>query len=66
MKTLRTLKSRREGIEKINKIARAMEVIAATRLRRYEADVARFRPFLQLIRREIGNALAFCEAVHGI
>ena len=47
MKTLRTLKSRREGIEKINKIARAMEVIAATRLRRYEADVAGFRPFVQ-------------------
>lgn len=46
MKTLKALKSRREGIEKINKIARAMEVIAATRLRRFEERTLRFRPYI--------------------
>lgn len=46
MRTLKALKARREGIEKINKITRAMEVIAATRLRRYEEQVLRLRAYI--------------------
>ena len=57
MRTLKALKSRREGIEKINKIARAMEVIAATRLRRCEEQVLKFRPYL-LAQQSVMNNLA--------
>ncbi len=46
MTTLKALKSRTEGIEKISKIARAMEVIAATNLHRQEEQALQLRPYL--------------------
>ncbi len=58
MRTLKALKSRRAGIEKINKITRAMEVIAATRLHRYEEQVLRFRPYI-LAQQTVMQNLAF-------
>ncbi len=66
MKTLKALKSRREGIEKINKITRAMEVIAATRLRRCEERALRFRLYLEAQQKIVENLALRLKKVNSL
>jgi F-type H+-transporting ATPase subunit gamma len=50
MPTIRDIKKRIESVSKIRKITSAMEIVAATRLKRVEARILRFRPYAQAIR----------------
>ncbi len=49
MPAIRDIKRRTEGIGKILKVTRALEIVAATRLKRAETDALKFRPYCNAI-----------------
>src|SRR5213592_2170916 len=63
MATQKDVKSRIASVKNIHKITRAMEMVAAARLRRAEQRIAAMRPYAQAIRKLTRQA---AEAAGGI
>ena len=61
MLSQRQLKKRIRSIENTRKIARAMEVISVTKLRRIEDRVAAMRPYVEQMDEILGNVIATIE-----
>ena len=51
MATRKEVRNRIASVKNINKITRAMEMVAAARLRRAEQRIAALRPYAQAIRK---------------
>jgi len=58
MATRKEVKTRIASVKNINKITRAMEMVAAARLRRAEQRIANLRPYAQAIRKMTQRAAA--------
>jgi F-type H+-transporting ATPase subunit gamma len=58
MATRKEVKNRISSVKNINKITRAMEMVAAARLRRAEQRIAHLRPYAQAIRKLTRRAAA--------
>jgi F-type H+-transporting ATPase subunit gamma len=58
MATRKEVKNRISSVKNINKITRAMEMVAAARLRRAEQRIAHLRPYAQAIRKMTQRAAA--------
>ena len=58
MATRKEVKNRISSVKNINKITRAMEMVAAARLRRAEQRIGHLRPYAQAIRKMTQRAAA--------
>src|SRR3954462_8256986 len=58
MASQRDVKNRIDSVKNIRKITRAMEMVAAARLRRAEQRIAHLRPYARAIRRRTRPAAA--------
>src|SRR6202030_1667310 len=63
MASQRDVKNRISSVKNIQKITRAMEMVAAARLRRAEQRIAAMRPYGDAVRRVIRQAAAFTSQV---
>lgn len=64
MGTIKEIKNRVKGVEKIERVASAMEIVAATRLRRREKEVLSFRPYAVGIRQLFLNVAKRSKQIH--
>lgn len=64
MATIREIRERFAGISKIKKITQAMQIVAATRLKKAEARVLEFRPYAELIKNIFLNVAAGSKEEH--
>jgi len=58
MATLREIKHRLQGVKNTQKITRAMKIVAATKLKRWEKDAIGSRPFFEHIENMVKDLLA--------
>ena len=63
MATLKDIRSRIASVKNIRKITRAMEMVAAARLRRAEQRIAQLRPYANAIRRMTRRATQAAENI---
>jgi len=63
MATQKDIKNRIASVKNINKITRAMEMVAAARLRKAEQRIAALRPYAEAIRRMTRRAVEAAENV---
>src|SRR5918992_3868894 len=63
MATLKDIKSRIGSVKNIRKITRAMEMVAAGRLRRAEQRIEELRPYADAIRRMTRQAVSAAESI---
>src|SRR5918992_3454070 len=66
MATLKDIRSRISSVKNIRKITRAMEMVAAARLRRAEQRIEALRPYADAIRRMTRRASEAAESVPSI
>src|SRR5918998_2539121 len=63
MATLKDIRSRISSVKNIKKITRAMEMVAAARLRRAEQRIEELRPYADAIRRMTRRATQAAENI---
>jgi F-type H+-transporting ATPase subunit gamma len=63
MATQKDIKSRISSVKNIRKITRAMEMVAAARLRRAEQRIEQLRPYAEAIRRMTRRAVEAAESI---
>src|SRR5947209_2069962 len=63
MASQKDIKSRISSVKNINKITRAMEMVAAARLRRAEQRIEELRPYAEAIRRMTRRAVEAAESI---
>src|SRR3712207_8154011 len=63
MATLKDIRSRIGSVKNIKKITRAMEMVAAARLRRAEQRIEELRPYADAIRRMTRRAVSAAENI---
>jgi len=63
MATLKDIRSRISSVKNINKITRAMEMVAAARLRRAEQRIEELRPYAEAIRKMTRRASEAAESL---
>jgi F-type H+-transporting ATPase subunit gamma len=63
MPTQKDIKSRISSVKNIRKITRAMEMVAAARLRRAEQRIEQLRPYAEAIRRMTRRAVEAAESI---
>ena len=63
MATLKDIRSRIGSVKNIRKITRAMEMVAAARLRRAEQRIEELRPYADAIRRMTRRAVEAAESI---
>ena len=63
MATQKDIKSRIASVKNIRKITRAMEMVAAARLRRAEQRIEELRPYAEAIRRMTQRAVEAAESI---
>src|SRR5437588_11821685 len=63
MATQKDIKSRISSVKNIRKITRAMEMVAAARLRRAEQRIEELRPYAEAIRRMTRRAVEAAENI---
>src|ERR671933_417549 len=61
--TQRDVKTRIESVKNIRKITRAMEMVAAARLRRAEQRIEELRPYAEAIRKMTRRAVQAAESI---
>src|ERR687894_2122286 len=63
MASQKDIKSRISSVKNIRKITRAMEMVAAARLRRAEQRIEELRPYADAIRRMTRQAVSAAESI---